>query len=76
VPVKSRSASPRSEPPTADEPRDLPQVEIIDVASPEPPAVRALHPLSRAIRISRVTAANGRRRWSVDFLVRHREARH
>jgi hypothetical protein len=34
-----------------------------------PPPSRALHPRSRAIRITRVKT-NGRRRWSVDFLVR------
>jgi len=85
VPVKSRptnrssdrrSDTGRSEEPPTDAPRDVPHVEIVDAAAPAAPMVRELHPLSRAIRISRVTAANGRRRWSVDFLVRHhREVR-
>ena len=40
-----------------------------DDAGPESPESRALHPRSRAIRITRVKT-NGKRRWSVDFLVR------
>jgi hypothetical protein len=72
----SRSDPSRSEEPPPEAPRDVPHVEIVDAASPAAPMVRELHPLSRAIRISRVTTANGRRRWSVDFLVRHhREVR-
>jgi hypothetical protein len=42
---------------------------LFDDGHNPPPAARALHPRSRAIRITRVKT-NGRRRWSVDFLVR------
>jgi hypothetical protein len=52
-------------------PRDVPRVEIDD-DTPAPPPTRALPARSRAIRITRVKA-NGRKRWSVDFLVRGRD---
>jgi hypothetical protein len=42
---------------------------VFDDGGPAAPLSRALHPRSRAIRITRVKT-NGRRRWSVDFLVR------
>jgi hypothetical protein len=45
----------------------------IDDGMSPPPMTRALHPRTRAIRITRVKT-NGRRRWSVDFLVREPDA--
>jgi hypothetical protein len=42
---------------------------VFDDGGTAMPLSRALHPRSRAIRITRVKT-NGRRRWSVDFLVR------
>jgi hypothetical protein len=71
VPVKARRpvferVASETEPDGA--PRDLPRVEIVDVTAAPPPA-RALPAGSRAIRITRVET-NGRKRWSVDFLVR------
>jgi hypothetical protein len=40
-----------------------------DASGPKPQSARALHPKTRAIRITRVKT-NGKRRWSLDFLVR------
>jgi hypothetical protein len=54
-------------------PREVPRVEIVeDVPAPAP--TRVLPARSRAIRITRVKT-NGRRRWSVDFLVRGQDDR-
>ena len=51
--------------PRGEREQDDPSAEPRDDAPP----TRALHPRTRAIRITRVKT-NGRRRWSVDFLVR------
>jgi len=47
--------------------------ETDDDDRPDAPEARALDPRTRAIRITRVRT-NGKRRWSVDFLVRQRDA--
>jgi hypothetical protein len=46
--------------------------EADDDDRPDGPQARALHPRTRAIRLTRVRT-NGKRRWSVDFLVRQRD---
>jgi hypothetical protein len=47
--------------------------ETDDDDRPSGPDARALHPRTRAVRITRVRT-NGKRRWSLDFLVRQRDA--
>jgi hypothetical protein len=70
VAVKARRVG--VEPEADAPPRDVPRVEIVDDSIPAPPPTRALPTRSRAIRITRVKS-NGRRRWSVDFLVRRQD---
>jgi hypothetical protein len=58
-------------------PGDVPRVEVVEAVpapAPVPAPTRALPARSRAIRITRVKT-NGRRRWSVDFLVRGQDER-
>ena len=68
VPVNARRVPFESEPQPEAPPRDVPRVEIVDEA-PAPQPTRALPARSRAIRITRVQT-NGRKRWSLEFLVR------
>jgi hypothetical protein len=71
VPVKARRVAPEAAPEREAPPREVPRVEIVEDAPVLPPT-RALPARSRAIRITRVKT-NGRKRWSVDFLVRGRD---
>lgn len=71
VPVQARGVSLDVETEPEAPPWDVPGVEIVD-DTPAPPPTRALPARSRAIRITRVKT-NGRKRWSVDFLVRGRD---
>jgi hypothetical protein len=72
----SEAELPNLEPPTGEmleaRPSDE-REEADDDDRPDSPDVRALHPRTRALRITRVRT-NGKRRWSVDFLVRQRDA--
>jgi hypothetical protein len=84
VAVKSRRApaevveveTPTTEPPASETLEPLPgdpRDEANDADGGMSTLARALHPRSRAIRITRVKA-DGKRRWSVDFLVRGPDA--
>jgi hypothetical protein len=74
--VAAEAALPTLEPPTGEmleaRPSDE-REEADDDDRPDSPDARALHPRTRALRITRVRT-NGKSRWSVDFLVRQRDA--